>query len=49
MSQTVSNMSVIIRTADLPAFIAGIVREGLTFEVVPDGDDTYRVYLLGGY
>jgi hypothetical protein len=47
--QSVSNMSVTIRAADLPAFIAGIVREGLTFEVVPYGEGEYKVYLLGGY
>lgn len=47
--QTVSNMSVIIRAADLPSFVAGIVREGLTFEVVPYGEGEYKVYLLGGF
>ena len=49
VEQTVSNMSVTIRSADLAGFVAGLVREGLTFEVVPDSEGEYKVYLLGGY
>lgn len=44
----VSDMSIRIRTGDLAGVVAGLVREGLTFECVPDVDG-YRIYLLGGY
>ena len=45
----VSDMSILVRSDDFAQIIAGLVREGLTFEAVPDTEGRYRIYLLGGY
>ena len=45
----VSSTSILVRSDDLAQVIAGLVREGLTFECVPESEGRYRIYLLGGY
>jgi hypothetical protein len=41
--------TIICEKKDLPAIIAGLVREGVTFEATQRGDGDFCITLTGGY
>ena len=38
-----------VKTSDLAEIVAGLVREGVTFQVLPNLPGSWNITLLGGY